>query len=447
MTVLSIRRRLLVWMLSALALAGIAASGMTYFQAREDVNDLFDYQLQQLALSLEHRPGAPPRIEAGDPEDRAEELDFVTQIWDLQGKLVFATHPRAILPRASQRGYAMYTWDNSTWRAYQTVWRGMTIQVAQPMSARAEMAATMALRMLVPVLILIPFLGVVIWVSVGRGLMPLNEIGAALKSRNPSALSPLAAKHLPVEVMPMVSAMNDLLARLSKAMETQRQFIADAAHELRTPLTAVQLQLQLVERADSQQERELALAELKSGIQRAIHLVSQLLALARAQPEAVNRTFDVVAIDRLAQTVVAEYASLAVNRGIDLGIARLEPTQTVGDAESLRVMLGNLADNAIRYTPSGGRVDLSVYTSESDAVLEVEDNGPGIPREDLPRVFDRFFRLPGSQPQGSGLGLAIVKNVAERHRGHIVLSAGRNGRGLKATIRLAATAQQPVRTG
>ncbi|MHB8453924.1 MAG: ATP-binding protein [Acidiferrobacterales bacterium] len=433
----SIRRRLLVWMLSALALVGVAASVVTYFQAREDVNDLFDYQLQQLALSLEHRPGALPRVDRGDAEDRREESDFVTQIWDRDGKLVFASHGQLTLPRAAGRGYAMHVWNNRQWRDYQTTWRGLTIQVAQPMSARDEMAAAMALRILVPVLVLIPFLGIIIWISVGRGLVPLDEIGAALAARSPSAMSPLSAIHLPVELAPMVSAINGLLERLSLAMETQRQFIADAAHELRTPLTAVQLQLQLVERAESREERDAALADLKCGIERAIHLVRQLLALARAQPDAAVRTFSAVSIDGLARTVVAEYAVLAVDKGVDLGIGRLEPVVAMGDAESLRTMMGNLVDNAIRYTPGGGRVDLSVYPQRREAVLEVEDSGPGIPQEERSRVFDRFYRRPGSQVQGSGLGLAIVKNVVDRHRGRIILGAGRNGQGLMVTVTVA----------
>ena len=433
----SIRRRLLAWMLSALVLAGIAASGMTYFEAREDVNDLFDYQLQQMALSLEHPPGVASRVSPADAEDRAEETDFVTEIWNRSGHLVFASHPRRLLPRSDRTGYAMHRWHGDTWRTYRTAWHGLTIQVAQPMSARAEMAASMALRILVPVLALLPFLGIVIWASVGRGLRPLGEIGAALAARSPASLSPLDTRRLPVEVRPMVTAVNDLLARLAVALETQRRFIADAAHELRTPLTAIQLQLQLVERADAAPERDAALAELRSGVIRAIHLVQQLLALARAEPQAVAPASAATAVDELARAVVADHASLAVDRGVDLGVVHLDPAVVDIDAESLRVMLGNLVDNAIRYTPGGGHIDVSVRTVGGEVVIEVEDSGPGIPQEHLSRVFDRFYREPGTQVAGSGLGLAIVKNIVERHHGVIVLAPGRGGCGLRATVRLA----------
>ncbi|MHB8392836.1 MAG: sensor histidine kinase, partial [Acidobacteriaceae bacterium] len=263
----------------------------------------------------------------------------------------------------------------------------------------------------------------------------------------PSAMSPLSATHLPDEVAPMVTAVNDLLARLSLAMETQRQFIGDAAHELRTPLAAIQLQLQLVDRADSAAEREAALAELRSGIARAIHLVQQLLALARAEPQVVPVTPGTASVDELARAVVADYAALAVDRGVDLGIAHLEPAIVDVDADSLRVMLGNLVDNAIRYTPSGGRIDLSVTTMAGEAVLEVEDNGPGISAEHLSRVFDRFYREPGTQVPGSGLGLAIVKNIVERHRGRIALGFGSNGQGLRATVRFTLTSLGSATTG
>ena len=443
----SIRRRLLVWMLSALALAGVVASGMTYFETREDVNDLFDYQLQQMVLSLEHRPGVAPLVSRGDAEDRAEETDFVTEIWDRHGRLIYQSHPQVVLPRFVAQGYAMHRWRGGVWRTYQSRWHGLTIQAAQPMTARTEMAAAMAVRTLVPVLGLLPFLGVVIWVSVGRGLRPLREIGDALAARTPAVMTPLGAEHLPTEVVPMVTAVNDLLARLSAAMETQNQFTADAAHELRTPLTAIQLQLQLVERADSAEERDRAMVELRSGIGRAIHLVRQLLALARAEPLAVAPTAGAAPADELARAVVSDYAAMAVDKGVDLGIVRLEPARVDVDPEGLRVMLGNLVDNAIRYTPGGGRIDLSVRVAGGQALLEVEDSGPGIAPEHLLRVFDRFYREPGTQTPGSGLGLAIVKNIVERHGGRIELTAGSSGQGLRAMVRFALASRDRVRAG
>ncbi len=434
----SIRHRLLAWLLSALLSAGLAATAMTYFQAKEDVGELFDYELRQIAASMRHQqiPHPPPAENGfGDEEDN-EAGDFVVQVWDQHGALVYASHPDVALPRFTGQGLSTPSWHGQGWRVYVAPARTRTVQVAQPMSARREMAAKVALRILIPILILIPVLGIVIWISVGRGLRPLTAISAALATRNPGAMEPLPERGLPGEVKPLVRALNDLLSRLGRAMETQRRFIADAAHELRTPLTAVQLQLQLLARADSAAERESALSDLTSGVQRAIHLVQQLLMMARIEPDISREAFRPVALDDVVNTVAAEYAPLALDKKIDLGVVRSEPAMVRGDAENLRVLVGNLVDNGIRYTPSGGSVDLSVYASDSEAVLEVEDTGPGIPPEERSRVFDRFYRALGSGVQGSGLGLAIVKSIVERHGGSLSLASGKTGRGLKLTVRL-----------
>lgn len=434
---ISIRRRLLLWLLSALGLIGLLASAVTYLQVREDVNGLFDYQLRQIAYSLRYQPVAAPRPEQDESEGEEDLSDFVTQVWSRDGTLIYTSRPDLALPRFSDHGLATRSWRGERWRVFQVSGPGRVVQVAQPMNTRREMAASLALRVLGPVLALIPLLGAVIWISVGRGLRPLREISAELGARTPSAMTPLPQSRLPLEVAPLVAALNDLLERLSRAMQVQRRFVADAAHELRTPLTAVQLQLQLVERAATPAERAAGLARLASGVHRAVHLVQQLLALARVEPDAAQRALAPVALDDLARAAAADHAALAMDKGVDLGVARAEPVTVSGDAESLRVMLGNLLDNAIRYTPPGGRVDLSVYARDGEAVLQVEDTGPGIPREERERVFDRFYRRSGQDAQGSGLGLAIVKSILERHGGRISLDAGRDGRGLQITVTFA----------
>ena len=436
----SIRRRLLAWLLSALALTGLLASALTYFQAQEDVSELFDYQLRQIAFSLRYQPASKAIPEQSDADDE-DAPDFVAQVWDRDGTLVYTSHRHLRLPRFSDRGLATHAWQGEDWRVYVMATANHVIQVAQPMDARREMAATVALRILVPVLVLIPFLGSAIWFSVAQGLRPLRAIGAALATRTPSALAPLPDDgQLPSEVAPLVAALNNLLGRLSSAIEGQRKFVADAAHELRTPLTAVQLQLQLVERAETPSEHDAALAQLKSGVGRATHLVQQLLALARAEPDAARPVFALVALDELARSVAADYAALAVDKGIDLGVVRASPVRIRGDAESLRVMLGNLVDNAIRYTPAGGRIDLAAYVHDSEAVLEVTDTGPGLAPGERERVFDRFYRGPGQGVPGSGLGLAIVKNIVDRHRGRISFDTGKDSMGLKVKLVFASAA-------
>jgi two-component system OmpR family sensor kinase len=433
----SIRSRLLAWLLSSLLLAGLLASVVTYFQAREDVNDLFDSHLQRIAASLRnHRLPQPVDLRETRrlDEEGDEEGDWVVQIWKNDGSLIYGSQPGLLLPRYPEHGLSTRSWKDKDWRVFATAWQDRTIQVAQPLDVRRETAAGVAFRVLIPILLLIPILGIVIRISVGRALRPLDEIGASLERRGAAGLAPLPERDLPGEVIPLVTALNDLLRRLGESMEVQRRFVADAAHELRTPLTAVQLQLQLVERANSAEEREAELVQLERGVQRAIHLVRQLLTMARVEPDAVREPPEPVPLEETINAVITEYAPIAADRNIDLGLARSEPATVTGYPADLRIMLSNLVDNAIRFTPSGGRIDLRLSLCGRDAVLEVEDTGAGIPPGDRNRVFDRFYRRHGGATQGSGLGLAIVKCIVDRHGGRISLDAGGEGRGLKVTV-------------
>jgi two-component system OmpR family sensor kinase len=224
-----------------------------------------------------------------------------------------------------------------------------------------------------------------------------------------------------------VGALNRLLARLSKSIAAQQAFIGDAAHELRTPLTALRLQAQLVARARDDEKRESAAEVLVAGIDRATHLVEQLLTLARSEPDTVSRTFVPVRLDGLVLDVVAQHAGTAYARGIDLGVRDVGPLSVSGDADDLRILLRNLISNAIRYTPVGGRIDVSVTARDGDPVIEVDDSGPGIPGDERERVLDRFYRRPGGDSQGSGLGLSIVKAIAERHGAAVNLSEAPGG--------------------
>jgi two-component system OmpR family sensor kinase len=255
-----------------------------------------------------------------------------------------------------------------------------------------------------------------------------------VRARTPAALQPLPESGLPEEVQPLVHALNDLLGRLGRAMAAQKGFIADAAHELRTPLTAVQLQLELARWASTTEEREAAFDDLQRGVSRAIHLVGQLLTLARQEPEVSQRALQAVDLSEIARLVVAEQTQLANARQVDLGISDAVPSVIQGDPEPLRVMLGNLVDNAIRYTPAGGRVDVAVMHEDHHALLTVLDEGPGIPVPDRGRVFDRFFRGNELDVPGSGLGLAIVKSIADRHLATIQLDSGPGGRGLAVRV-------------
>jgi two-component system OmpR family sensor kinase len=427
----SIRKQLLAGLLAVALVAGLVAAWAVYQRAYDELSELLDYQLKQMALSLRGQSfgpfaGGQPVIEEG--------FDFAIQVWSEDGIRMYFSRPQSGLPNRARLGYSTVETGEGDWRVFSIQQGGHTLQVAQPMAIRQRLAAAAALRTLAPFLILLPVLGLLIWFIVGRGLAPLVAVAGAVKARTPAALHPLPEGSLPEEIQPLVTALNDLLARLGRALETQREFVADAAHELRTPLTALRLQVQLAERARDPEERAGAFATLKQGLDRATHLVEQLLTLARQEPEAAQQPLARVELGGLVHEVVSELEPLAAAKSIDLGVTRNEAGTVLAAREGLRTLLMNLVDNALRYTPEKGRVDIAAYREGGRAVLSVIDTGPGIPPEDRERVFDRFYRRVGSEAAGSGLGLSIVRNIARRHRAELVLDAGPAGKGLAVCV-------------
>ena len=238
--------------------------------------------------------------------------------------------------------------------------------------------------------------------------------------------------------MPFITAVNDLLDRLEREITKQKNFVADAAHEIRTPLAALQIQLELVQSADDAAERTAALAQLRSGIERLTHLSQQLLAMARLDPGSTWKPTQKVDLSEVAIDVMGELWPLASAKDIDLGSVAHERTMVQGDPDALRMMVTNIVDNAIRYTPQGGKVDINLHRHPGTVELEVIDTGSGIPSEDRERVFDRFYRSVGNGTNGSGLGLAIVKRIAEQCGATITLDKGTGGQGLRFCVLLKA---------
>src|SRR5438128_3624826 len=383
----SIRRELLLWLLIGLSLAIVGAAIGTYLRARDEANTLFDYQLREMAASLIDAPFAPAT--EGLPGIGSGHDALVVQIWDRNGVQLYLSQPRRDLPQYAQLGFTTIATDTGQWRVFSTLAGSQVVQVAQPMRARRELAASMALRTIVPLLAVMPALGLLIWFTIARGLRPLDRIATALARRSPALLEPVAETAVPSEVQPLVHALNGLLDRLGHARDAQRNFIADAAHELRSPLTAVHLQAQLAERASTEIERSRALSELKAGLERATRLVEQLLILAREEPGVVDRPFAPVDLTALARDVIGDFAAVAATKTVDLGMAETQssvaPVVVQGDVDALRTLVSNLVDNAVRYTPAGGRVDVAVATEEARVTLSVRDSGPGIAEQDRQR--------------------------------------------------------------
>ncbi len=432
----SIRKSLLRWLAVGLG-GGILLAGLAlYFQARGEANELFDYQMRQIVASLP-RQAFPPIIDGSVTGPRLDD-QIMIQIWDNTGVVIYHSHAQDFLPLQAELGFANVRLNSGLWRVYSAQIGNTVVQIAQPQSARNQIAAQMAVKTVSPLLLLFPLLGILIWIAVGRGLAPIKRAAAEVQARDMHALSAIPDATLPQEIQPLTQALNDLLARLGQSINAQRAFVADAAHELRTPLTALRLQVQLAERASDDTERQAAFSDLKHGLERATHLLQQLLTLARQEPGAFEQTHVKVDLGALMHSAVSDFALAANDRQVDLGISAETPASVSGNGDALRILLNNLIDNALRYSPAGSSIDVSLASGADGVTLAVEDHGPGIPEADLERVFDRFYRAAGSQSQavGSGLGLAIVKQIADAHRARVSLR--NTGHGLLASVRFPA---------
>lgn len=434
----SIRRTLLAWLLAGLAVIALAASAATYVAARREIGSLLDLQLKQLAYSTridDLLRGQRAGFDNPDVLPGTGITELVTQIWDRDGVLVYWTQPGMGLPVPVREGYSTVNRNGRVWRVYTMVHGSHALQIAQPQDERDALATQTALRTLIPFAALMPIFGVLIWLGVGTGLRPLESLSRAVGKRRPDAMAPIDETGLPGELRPLGASLNGLLARLSDALSAQRRFTADAAHELRTPLAALTLQLDLARRSGTPGELVASLADLEAGVARASHVVEQLMTLARVEPEALalqKSRCDLVAI---AKDAIVARASLAERKKIDLGLARAEVASVDGDPAALAILLSNLVDNALRYTPPGGRIDVSVSCPDGVPVLEVADTGPGIPAAERERVFDRFYRGAHADEPGSGLGLSIVKRIADAHGATIALGAPASGSGLVVRVR------------
>lgn len=437
----TIRAKLLAGLLVTMLACALVAGAAAYFKVRHEASEVFDGQLQQAARMLprEIAPQATPPLGSHELDE-----EIVVQSWDDNGRLTFASHPLT-LPRARLAGFHDMRVAGHEWRVYGLLEDGRYVQAAQSAAFRSKLAASLALGALLPVLALVPVLGLLIHLVVRRSLRPVDDIARAMSQRSAEALVPLPAHGWPPELVPVVAALNDLLARLRQAMDTQRAFVADAAHELRTPLAALKLQLQLALRADSEDKQRQALVKLGERLDRTTHLVAQLLTLARSEdgtPAATAALAD-VSLREVAVQVVRELLPMAEAKGVDLGLdAREADCRVRAVAADLFILLRNLADNAVRYTGPGGRVDLRIERRDGVPTLGVSDTGPGIPPAERENVFRRFHRGESGDAHGSGLGLAIVRNIAVRHGATVVLEDGPGGRGLTVSVLFAAPAAQ-----
>ena len=429
----SLRMRLLMFLLAAIVLAGAVQGALAYRSALDEADALFDYHMQQTALAL--RSGLPVDAQGLGPgldlED--ENHEFIVQVWTNEGLRIFESAVGAALPQIAVLGFTNVQARGGTYRVFSMQTRSQVIQVAQNMAVRQGMARSLALRTLAPLAFMAPLLVLAVWWGVSRSLAPVERVRRQLAQRQADDLSPVSDAQLPDEVQPLVSELNLLFERVQRAFEAQEHFVADAAHELRSPLAALRLQLQGLQRAGDDTARAAAIERLSAGIDRATRLVEQLLTLARQ--ESGSTATEPVDLRAIAQLALADVAPAAQARSMDVGLLDSEAATVPGNVEALRMLVRNLLDNAIKYTPPGGQVDVQVRADNGHAVLTVEDSGPGIAPEHRERVMQRFVRETAEGAPGSGLGLAIVLAIAQRHGAVVALDSSPRLGGLRVTLR------------
>lgn len=441
----SLKARLLWFVLAAILLGAVLQASTAYRSALQQADALFDDHLRQVARTL--RGGIPLGAALPDIEDEAG-FDLYVQIWGQDGTQIFRSSRSALPPRAVL-GFSDVEAQGKHYRVYTLQTAFQTVQIAQDLDARTARARALAARAVLPFALLTPLLMLAVWWVIKRSLAPVERARRQLAQRAADDFSPLAGAGLPDEVRPLVDELNLLFGRVRDAFDAQKTFVADAAHELRSPLTALKLQAQALRgngRTDeTPAEREAGITRLNQGIDRAIRLVEQLLVLAREEAGAPPAG-QAITLRDVVRLAVADVLPQARLKQIDLGLAEgpATLTQVQGEPEALRVLLRNLLDNAVKYTPAAGRVDVSLTLVQDRPVLTVEDSGPGIAAEDRERVFDRFYRASGSATEtGSGLGLAIVQVIATRHGATLDLGHSEQLGGLRVSVSFPAIPPSP----
>jgi two-component system sensor histidine kinase QseC len=440
----SLRRRLLGLLLGGVAAAWLITMVFSYIDAHHEVDELFDAQLAQAAQTLLALAGHDEGDDIEDLGDVAHKYQrrLRFQIWRADGKLLMRSKNAPETPLTATRGFSETRGEDGHWRHF-SQWneeRSLQVQVSENHHIRDDLIGHIAWRLLLPALFGLPLIGLWVWLATRHGLASLDGIARQIASRAPQQLQPVTPVSAPEEIRTMVEALNGLFKRVEAALEAERRFTADAAHELRTPLAALQAQLQVALRARDDAERERSLGQLQSGLTRASHLVDQMLQLARLDPESGLPDPQPVDMGTLAESVCADLGPLILDKDLDFALAAAPGCRVTGQAEWLRVLIRNLVDNAIRYTPPGGQVRVSVASTDGRCRLSVSDSGPGIPASEREAVLRRFHRLDqGTQP-GSGLGLAIVARIAELHGAKLELAESENQQGLKVVVRWKITA-------
>lgn len=427
----SLQYQLSLWISVFITATSIVTAVLSFALGFQDAHEQQDYQLQQVAAlvsvnALSFEPLPDEHAHDRDPEDSIVIQQLATSIDSgVKDELLIS------LPNDLPEGIQTITSNSQDWRIYvRTLPAGIRVAVGQQTNVRNERALDSGLRSLIPLLIVILPLIFLVSLVIRNTLKPVARLSRQVDEQRDENLVALVSEEVPSEIQPFVASINRLLTRLSAAMEQQRRFVADAAHELRSPIAALMLQAENLEHTLMSEDTRQRWLPLKQGLSRTRLLLEQLLTLVRSQAAPLTQG-ERVLLDRIVRDVMADILLSANAKNIDLGGARIETVEIVASSSDLISVIRNALDNAVRYTPPGGTVNVSVYAEQGRAYVVVEDTGPGIPEQELEHVFDPFYRVMGSGESGSGLGLSIVRGIAERWRARVlvrnIVDGGRTG--------------------
>ena len=435
---ISLKQRLLLLSLSTVLIVWVAASLFTYFDAREEFEELLDAHLAQSAsLLVAQSSNDLDEIETEHaPLLHKYSRRVAFQVWDEERVLrLHSAHAPTQLLSTQEQGYSDSVIDGKRWRVFSTLdeTSNNLIQVAERNEVRDELAENIAGNLLKPLLISLPLLALLLWIAISRSLRPLIKLTAEVGRREPENLHALEITSAPAEVLPLIERLNQLFARIDASLQNERRFTADAAHELRTPVSGIKAQAQVALATLDDEQRRHALDNVILGCDRATRLIEQLLTLARIDNLGDELT-ESCPLKALAAEVIGQIAPMALKQDVRLELSEGEEQVVSGNPLLLRVLLRNLIDNAVRHTPPGTVVKIDIGTTAGQTCLSVTDSGPGIPEAELSRVAERFYRPVGTTASGSGLGLSIVKRIAEIH--HATLAIGSSAKGTGLTVNL-----------
>jgi two-component system sensor histidine kinase QseC len=461
----SIRRVVLINLLLVIAVILFLTALAVYYVGTKEVEQLIDRGLIQTNLTFQSfltdmkQPQKLAKIQEKFSTIKTKEDELLAkytgkyrfeysslnslppqyQVWDKHGHLLF--HSMGAPTEAFSNtlpGFSDITIKNTHWRVF-TDYNPDTkfyYMVGTRYALQTWLKESVARNDLFIMILVFPILGILIWVILARGFNSLESVANELAHRAPNYLEPVDLKRVPTEIAGLVDELNKLLFRLKQALEREQRFASDAAHELRTPLAAIRTQAQVALRSSDSPETTVALDKVIKGVERSTHVVQQLLTLSRIVPGAAVIT-NQMSVDfvKIAREIIAELALSAVEKHIELSLeSSQDHINITANGINLGILLRNLVDNAIRYTPEHGHVEVLIIDNPNNITLSVLDDGPGIPPKLRARVFERFFRVLGTKAAGSGLGLAIVQQIASIHNAHVKLGSPSSGKGLQIDV-------------